>query len=139
MATHTWTLDLAGQLYIDRTGTTHVINTNETMTFTFTDTGTGGTHTGLVGGGLVACTDGYSFTPECDSKFVFTSGADGVAAISAGQVCFVEENNFQNIFNVTSLTMVNADGTGANNITSITMEQQDSPSNVMTWTAINTA
>lgn len=139
MATHTWTLDVAGLKYVDKDGIEHIINTNETMTFTFTDTGTGGKHVGLVGGGLVACADGFSFTLECDSRFEFESSADGSATLRNGEVCFVEEGNVRTPWEVVNLTMTDADGTGANNITSITMEQVHNRQRVMTWTNINSA
>ena len=138
MATQTWTLDVAGLKYVDKDGILHTINTNETMTFTFTDTGTGGTFIGLVGGGKVTCTDGFEFEPSSDSRFVFTSSVDGTSVLN-GEVAFIEEGNVLNVFEVTSFSISNADGTGADNITSITFEQVANRMRTMTWTNINTA
>ena len=138
MATQTWTIDTAAQKYIDTNGIEHTINTNETCTFTFTDTGTGGTFIGLVGGGPIHCTDGFAFEPSSDSRFVFTSSADSLTALN-GEVAFVEDGNVLNVFEVTGLNMANADGTGANNIVSITMEQVANRMRTMTWANINTA
>ncbi len=139
MATHTLTIDTAAQKYIDSNGIEHVINTNETLTLTFTDTGTGGTFIGLVGGGKVTCTDKFEFEPSSESRFTFSSSVDGSATILNGEIAFVEEGNILNVFEVTSLTMTNADGTGANNIVSITMEQVANRMYNMTWANINTA
>lgn len=139
MATQTWTIDTAAQKYIDRNGIEHTITTNETMTLTFTDTGDGGTFIGLVGGGKVTCTDGFEFEPSSDSRFTFSSSVDGSATKLNGEIAFVEEGNVLNVFEVTSLTMTNADGTGANNIVSITMEQIANRMRTMTWANINTA
>jgi hypothetical protein len=138
MAKHTLTLDVAGLKYIDKDGIEHVINTNETMTLTFTDTGTGGTFVGLVGGGKMTCTDGFEFEVSSESRFVFLSSADE-ETFQNGEIAFVEENNVLNVFEVTSLTMTNADGVGANNITEIVMEQVANRMRKMTWTNINTA
>lgn len=139
MATHTLTLDTAGLKYVDKDGIEHTITQNETMTLTFTDTGTGGKFVGLVGGGKVTCTDGFEFEPSSETRFEFTSSADGSATTRNGEIAFVEEGNVLNVFEVTSLNMTDADGTGANNIVSITMEQVACRSRVMTWTNINTA
>lgn len=139
MATHTLTLDTAGLKYIDKTGVEHVITTNETMTLTFTDTGTGGKFIGLTGGGKITCTDGFEFEVSSDPRFTFSSSADGSATGYNGEIGFYEEGNILNVFEVTSLNMTNADGVGANNIVSITMEQVDNRMNTMTWTNINTA
>ena len=139
MATQTWTLDTAGLKYIDKDGIEHVINTNETLTLTFTDTGTGGKFIGLVGGGPIHCTDKFAFEPSSGSRFVFTSSVDGSATFLNGSIAFVEEGNVLNEFEVTSFTITNADGTGANNIVSITMEQVANRMRTMTWTNINTA
>lgn len=139
MATQTWTLDVAGLKYIDKDGIEHTITTDETMTFTFTDTGVGGTFVGLVDGGKVACTDGFSFEPSSESRFTFASSVDGSATGLNGEVAFIEEGNTLNVFEVTALNMSNADGTGANNVTSITLEQVANRMRTMTWTDINTA
>ena len=138
MATQTWTIDTAAQKYIDRHGIEHTINTNETMTLTFTDTGTGGTFIGLVGGGKITCTDGFEFEPSSESRFVFTSSADSATGLN-GEIAFKEEGNVLNVFEVTNLNMSNADGTGANNVVSITMEQVANRMRTMTWVNINTA
>lgn len=139
MATQTWTLDMAGLKYIDKDGIEHIINTNETMAFTFTDEGVGGKFIGLVGGGKVTCTDGFEFTIEADSRFEFKSSADGSATTENGEVCFVEDGNVRTVWKVVSITMTDADGTGANNIASITLEQVKNPMVRITWTNINTA
>ena len=138
MATQTWTIDTAAQKYIDRHGIEHTINANETCTFTFTDTGTGGTFIGLVGGGRITCTDGFEFEPSSDSRFVMVSSADSVTKLN-GEIAFVEDGNALNVFEVTSLNMANADGTGADNIVSIVMEQVANRMRTMTWANINTA
>lgn len=106
---------------------------------TFTDTGDGGTFVVLAGGGKITCTDGFEFEPHAGSRFVFTSSADGTATGLNGEIAFMEENNVLNVFEVTSLTMADADGTGANNVTSITMEQVANRMRTMTWTNINVA
>ena len=139
MAVQTWTLDVAGLQYVDKDGINHTINTNETMTFTFTDTGVGGTFVGLVGGGKITCTDRFEFEPSSESRFVFTSSVDGSATGLNGEVAFIEEGNVLNAFEVTSFNITNADGTGSDNIVSITMEQVANRLQVMTWTNINTA
>jgi hypothetical protein len=138
MATHTLTLDVAGLKYIDKDRIEHTINTNETLTLTFTDEGTGGLFVGLIGGGLIGCTDGFQFTPECDPAFGFRSSADGSTTLNNGNFCFVEEGNVRHHFRVSSLNMTNADGVGANNIVSITFESLIHGL-TMTWTNINTA
>ena len=138
MATHTWTMDVAGLKYIDKQGIEHTINTNETMTFLFTDLGTGGSHIGLVGGGKVTCTDGFEFEPSSDPRFVMTSTADSSTPLN-GSLAFVEEGNVLTEFEVTELNMANADGTGSNNIVSITLEQVANRMRKMTWTNINSA
>lgn len=138
MATQTWTLDVSGLKYVDKDGIEHIINTNETMTFTFTDTGTGGTFIGIVGGGKVTCTDGFEFEPSSDPRFVMVSSADSATPLN-GSLAFIEQGNVLNEFEVTALNMANADGTGSNNIVSITLEQVANRMRTMTWTNINTA
>jgi len=138
MAKHTLTLDTSGLKYIDKDKIEHTITQNETLTLTFTDLGTGGKFVGLEGGGLIACTDGFSFTPECDKRFEFYSSADGSATYENGEICFVEEGNVRHPFKVKELNMTDADGVGANNIVSIVMESL-LHGGIMTWTNINTA
>lgn len=137
MATQTWTLDTAGMKYIDKDKIEHVITTSQAFTLDFTDTGVGGNFIGLVGGNPVGCTDGFKFTIEADPAFSFLSSADGSATTENGTICFVEQN-FRHLWKVISLNLSNADGTGANNISSITMESL-SHGLQMTWTNIDTA
>jgi len=139
MATQTWILDVAGLKYVDKDKIEHTINTDESLTLTFTDAGTGGTFVGLEGGGLIVCTDGFSFTPECDKRFVMTSSIDGTSVGQPnGEICFVEENFVRHPFRIGSLAMTNADGVATNNITSITFESI-LHGGTMTWTNINTS
>jgi len=137
VAAQTWTLDVAGLVYIDVTGKAHTITTNETFKLTFTDTGDGGTFQGLEGGGEVECSDGFSFLPECDGRFKFDSSVDLSASINNGELCFVEDGFNRHVWSVISLTMANADGTGANNITTMTLESKVHGRQVI-WTNINT-
>ena len=141
MATQTWTLDVAGLKYIDADKIEHTINTNETIKFTMTDFGDGGNFVGLEGGGQVDCADGFSFTPECDKRFTFSSVSDfGTVGITKddGEICFVEPNNVRHPFKVSRLKITNADGTGANNIVSIILEST-LHQGTMEWTNVNTA
>lgn len=138
-AAQTWTFDLAGQKYIDKDGVEHVIGTNQTMRLDFTDLGTGGIFVGVGGASKVVCTDGFSFTVEADTRFQFLSSVDGAATGLNGQICFVEEGNYRRVFDVKELNLVDADGVGANNITSMVMESVDNRMRTMSWSAINTA
>lgn len=138
-ANQTWTFDVAGLKYIDRNGIEHTITTNETLRVDFTDTGTGGVFVGAVGGGKVTCTDGFEFEPSSESRFKFVSSADGSATKLNGEIAFIEEVNALNVFEVTSIELSNADGVGANNVASMTMEQVANRMRTMTWTGINTA
>lgn len=138
-ANQTWTLDVAGQKYIDKDGIEHVINTNETLRLDFTDTGTGGVFVGAVGGGKITCTDGFEFEPSSDSRFQFTSSVDGAVSGLNGEIAFMEEGNVLNVFEVTALNMTNADGVGADNVVSIVMEQVANRMRTMSWSNINTA
>ena len=137
-ASQTWTLDVAGLKYIDKDKIEHVINTDETLKLTFTDEGTGGLFVGTIGGGLIVCTDGFSFTPECDATFGFRSSADASETLQNGNFCFVEEGNVRHHFRVSKLTIANADGVASDNITTITFESLIHGL-TMTWTTINTA
>ena len=138
MATHTWTLDVTTLKYIDKDGIEHTINADETLTFTFTDLGTGGRHQVLIGGGTIVCTDGFTFEPHAEARFEFLSTADSNTHAN-GEIAFIEEGNVLNVFRVAELNMTNADGTGANNIVSITLEQVANNARKMIWTNINTA
>ena len=138
-ANQTWTFDLAGLKYVDKDGIEHVITTNETLRLDFTDTGTGGNFVGALGGGRVTCTDGFEFEPSSESRFTFSSSVDGSATVMNGQLAFKEEGNVLTDWDVTSITTTDADGVGANNIVSITLEQIDNRMRTMTWTGVNTA
>jgi len=137
-ANQTWTLDVAGQKYIDSDGIEHVITTNETFLLDFTDLGTGGIFVGRPGGGKVTCTDGFEFEPSSESRFKMVSTADSLTGLN-GEIAFKEEGNILNVFEVTALNMSNADGVGSDNVVSITMEQIANRMRTMTWTNINTA
>lgn len=137
-ANQTWTLDVAGLKYIDRNGIEHTITTNETMRFDLTDLGTTGILVAAVGGGRVTCTDGFEFEPHADTRFQIGPLSDGANVVS-GEVCFKEEGNVLNVFEVTAITISNADGVASNNVSSITMEQIADRTHTMTWTGINTA
>lgn len=137
-ANQTWTLDVAGQKYIDKDGIEHTINTNETFLLDFTDLGTGGVFVGRPGGGKITCTDGFEFEPSSDSRFQMVSTADSLTGLN-GSIAFIEEGNVLNEFEVTALNMSNADGVGADNVVTITLEQVANRMRKMTWTNINTA
>jgi len=137
-ANQTWTFP-ANQKYIDANGIEHIINTSETLRLDFTDTGTGGVFVGAVGAGKATCTDGFEFEAHSESRFKFTSSANGAATLSNGEITFIEENNRLNTFEVISLNMADADGVGANNITVISMEQVANRANKMSWALITTA
>lgn len=139
MATQTWTLDVAGLKYVDKDGIEHIITQNETMTLTFTDTGDGGKFVGLTGGGKITCTDGFEFEPSADTRFEFRSSEDGSITYLNGEIAFIEEGNVLNVFEVTELKMTDADGTGANNVLSIVLEQVANRMRTMEWTNINSA
>lgn len=137
-ASQTWTLDTTGMKYIDRDRIEHIITANEALYFTFTDDGVGGRFIGALGtNGSVLCTDGFRFKCSTDSRFEFTSSVDGSATINNGEICFVE-NHAVHPFKVTSLTIANADGVGADNVTTITLESIFNGLK-MTWTLIDTA
>lgn len=138
-ANQTWTLDVAGQKYVDKDGIEHIINTNETFLLDFTDTGVGGVFVGRPGGGKITCTDKFEFEPSSDSRFQFVSSVDGVATGLNGSIAFIEEGNVLNEFEVTSLNISNADGVGTDNVTSITLEQIANRMRKMTWVTIDTA
>ena len=138
-ATQTWTLDVAGLQYVDKTSISHVINTNETLTLDFIDEGVGGVFRVIAGGGLIGCTDGYSFEPHSESRFEFRSSVDGSATLTNGEIAFIESDGALVAWRVISITLTNADGTGSNNVVEIIMEQVRNPANRMTWTNINTA
>lgn len=140
MATQTWTLDVAGLPYVDKDGIQHTITTNETFTLDFTDDGVGGRFIGLSGTAEdMVCTDGFRLKIHADPRFEFTSSADGSATLRNGHIAFIEEGNVLNEWSVASLTMSNADGVGANNVTSITLQQVANRMRSITWTNINTA
>ena len=138
MPTQTWTLDVTTLDYIDRNGITHRINSSETLTLTFTDLGTGGRFQVLIGGGAMVCTDGFTFEPHAEARFEFFSTANSNTHAN-GEIAFVEEGCALNVFRVAELNMTNADGTGANNVVSITLDQVDNNANKMIWTNVNTA
>lgn len=138
MSTQTWTLDVTTLDYIDKDGIKHRINADETLTLEFTDLGTGGRFQVLIGGGKIVCTDGFTFEPHAESRFEFLSTADENTHAN-GEIAFIEEGNVLNVFRVAELNMTNADGTGANNVVSITLEQVANNARKMIWTNIDTA
>ena len=138
-ASQTWTFP-AGQKYVDKDGIEHVIATAQDLLFAFTDTGAGGVFKGRTGDtGKVVCTDGFTFDVEVDQRFQFESGADGAANKNCGQICTVDETGVRIVWNVVSLTLADADGVGAANVTEIVLEQVNNIQRRITWAAIDTA
>lgn len=138
-AAQTWTFP-AGQKYVDKDGIEHTIKTGETLTLKFNDTGVGGDFQGREGDtDKVTCTDGFVFDVECDPRFIFSSSVDGSASFDNGELCTVEQDGTRLRWKVKSLTMANADGVGATNVTQMILEQNRNPMRVITWANIDTA
>lgn len=137
-ANQTWTIDTAGQKYIDKDRIEHIITASEALKLAFTDDGVGGRFIGDVGATPIKCTDGFRFKVEIEPRFEFKSSADGSATLENGEICFTEEGNVRHVYKVISLNMSNADGVGSDNVTEIILESQKHGLK-MTWANIDTA
>ena len=138
MSIRTFTIDVASLVYTDAGNLPHTITQNETFALDFTDTGTGGVYKGDGSNTGIACTDGFLLEVEGDPAFTnFTVDANG-AVTNPGYITFKEEGR-RCQWKVISVNFTDADGTGANNLVSITLERVDNPMITMTLTNVNMA
>ncbi len=140
MATHTWTIDTAASPWVYSNGeATTISGTAETIAFTFDDKGDGGIHYGIGSNQDLTLADGSVLTIEADKGFTFfQSGTDGAAKTDCGSIWVRIDGGLKEEVEVASLTMANADGTGANNVTAITFEYPGKPYR-WSWANVNTA
>ena len=138
MATRTFTIP-ASQIYIDSDNEKHTITTSENFTLTLDDTGDGGNYYGGGTNSNIACADGFKLNIELDARFTyFAVTADG-ATKKPGSITFLEDGYARVIWDIRTLTLTDADGTGENNLASITLERRDNPMVSITWTNVTMA
>lgn len=140
MATHTWTIDTASSPWFHSDGLkTTVSGTAQTMTLTCDDTGDGGNFYSDGNDTDLLLADGSTLRIHGDPQLTFfVSGTDAAAKINPGSIWVSVDGGLREEVKIVSLTMADADSTGANNITSITFEYPGKPYQ-WTWTNIKTA
>jgi hypothetical protein len=140
MATHTWTVDTANSpwVYSDGTSTT-ISGTTQDFALTFDDKGDGGLYYGAGVNNSMALADGNVLKIRMDPAFTFfASGTDGAANINAGSIWVSINDDAYEEVKIVSMTLADADGTGVDNVTSITFEYPGKPYR-WTWATIKTA
>ena len=134
MAVRTITLDTNEASYTDKWGDNNKIANGQTFSLNFTDTGAGGVYSGASASSSILLANGDTIYLEADPQWMrLEVDADATAKVNAGYITFIEKDGSRNQWKVRSITMADADGTGANNVTSLVMERVDNPSIALTF------
>ncbi len=140
MATITFTINTASSPWVYSNGiATTVLGTSQTFKFDFNDTGAGGDYFGAGVTSQISLADGNKLDINMDKGFTFFQvDADATSKTSAGAIQVKSYLNKYEQVNVVAVTMANADGTGADNLTSITFEYPGKPYR-WTWANVDMA
>lgn len=138
MTLRTFTVDTASTPWVYSNGLSTTVNgTSETFQLDFTDTGAGGVYFGG-GESVLALTDGKSLTIEQNPTLTYLNhGADGAVA-NSGSIWVRVNGGIREEVKVVTATFTDGDGTGANNLASITFEYPGKPYR-WTWTNVDMA
>ena len=138
------TVDTANMKYVKRGGVETEINgTSETFPLRIIDLGTTGIWEGggsIAESNIMALADGSKIRISKALRFTHMGILANATAIpNPGSIWIEEDDGIANEWKITTMTVADADGVGANNITTMTMERADSPIHQVTWTNLNTA
>ena len=128
MAARTITIDTGEMTYVDRHGEASAVVNGQTFKWNYTDIGTGAVYTGAADSSDILLSNGKTIVLESDPKWSwFTVTANATAEVNAGYLTFLEDGFVRNQWKVRTATLADADGTGASNITTMTLERVDNP------------
>jgi hypothetical protein len=138
-ALRTFTIDTANSPWVCIDGqTTTISGTSESFKLYLEDLGTTGKYIGRTGG-TIELANGRKLTIEADPKFIELGVfEDGTAKADAGSLWVREDNTTSVEVKVVTATFTDADGTGNDNLSTITFEYPGKPFQ-WTWTNIKMA
>jgi hypothetical protein len=141
----TWTIDTANSPWVYSDGQkTTILGTSQDFKITLVDDDGTATATfegsGMQGSQGVALADGGKLQFSSDTRMVKIGQAlaNATAKLSAGSFWVSANNGPEEEVKITSLTIADVDSTGANNITTMTMEYPGKPYK-WTWATIQNA
>lgn len=137
MPVRTITIDTNEMTYTDREGRISTVVNAEDFKLNFVDTGTGGVYTGCATSSIIALSNGRKIELEADPQWTFFEvTANATATPKAGQITFKEDGNVRCPWRIRTVTLADADGTGAQNITTMVLSRVDNPMITMTLTNV---
>ena len=138
MAQRTFTIDTASSPWVLPCGcNTTVSGTAQNFTLEFTDTGAGGKYFGDGSNTDILLANGDTIRIEGDQALTMLWHEANGAVVNPGSIWVVQDGKRTEV-KVTTETITDGDGTGANNLASITFEYPGTPYQ-WTWTNIQMA